>query len=415
MKYNFIPLVLLVLLTIPLMVQGGAPPITVTTAPVYHPGETVFIEGTTSPNTLVGVTIYNPLGKAIYSNTTESNAQGQYSLKAFTFPSQATSTLPYGTYTVNVGTQSGFTNSTTFQFEPLTATVLVQVINPQGVPVQGAAVSASSVSGVTNASGEVVLNLPSGTYTLKVVPPAPYAPTSENITVVAPQSYTFKLTVQIQELVLTVAKAISPNVELTNLSPGTAITVVGGSTLTLMNQVTFAGAPVSTANVTAVYNGTTYTATYMNGYYVINITVPNVQYETDITVTASYSGMSTSVTLPLTVNVNEQAIIEKLNATITSLETQISSLSTEVSSLTSTVSSLSSTVSSLSHTLSTLNSTVTSLSGSISTLNSEYTTLNNRVNALSGLSGTVDIALAVSIIAIIISIVVLILVFRKIS
>ncbi|MCY0861241.1 MAG: alpha-2-macroglobulin, partial [Metallosphaera prunae] len=42
-------------------------------------------------------------------------------------------------------------------------------------------------------------------------------------------------------------------------------------------------------------------------------------------------------------------------------------------------------------------------------------TLNSRVNALSGLSGTVDIALAVSIIAIIISIVVLILVFRKIS
>ncbi|QKQ99442.1 alpha-2-macroglobulin [Metallosphaera tengchongensis] len=416
MKYSFLPLVLLVLIASPLLALSAATTITVTTQPVYHPGQTVFIEGTAPANTQVGVTIYNPQGKAVFSNVTTSNANGVYSLKAFTFPSQATTTLPYGTYTVQVGTSTGFTNSTTFQFLPLTATVRVLVVNPQGVPVSGATVTADSVSATTNSSGVAVLSLPTGNYTLKVVPPSPYAPTSESISVVAPNMYSFTVTVQIQELSLTVVKAVSPNVNLQDLTSGTGITMTGGTTLTIWSTVTFAGAPISTATVIAMYNGTNYTATYMNGYYVVNISVPNVQYETDLILTASYSGMtSTPVVLPLTVNLNEQKVIESLNATVTSLSQQVTSLSSTVSSLSSTVSSLSSTVSSLSTTLGKLNSTLGSLQQSVSTLSSEYTTLNSKVNALSGLSGTVDIALAVSIIAIIISIVVLILLFRKVS
>ncbi|WP_409366454.1 S-layer protein SlaB [Metallosphaera sp. D4-4] len=416
MKYNLLPLILLSLLVAPLLAMGSAPAITVTTQPVYHPGQTVFISGVTSPNTLVGITIYNPQGKAVYSNTTTSGPNGDYSLKAFTFPLQESTTFPFGTYTVQVGTQTGFTNSTTFQFLPLTATVNVLVVNPQGVPIQGATVTADSVTATTNASGQAVLNLPTGTYTLKVVPPSPYSPASENITVTAPNTYSFKITVQIQELALQVVSATSPNVNLKDLTSGTSITMIGGTTLTLMSMVTFAGQPISTATVTAMYNGTMYNATYMNGYYVITISVPNTQYETDLVIQATYSGMqSNTVTLPLTVNVNEQAIIASLNSTIQSLESQISSLSSTVSTLSSSVTSLSNTVSSLSSTVSKLNGTVASLQGSVSTLSSEYSTLNSRVNALSGLSGTVDIALAVSIIAIIISIVVLILVFRKIS
>ena len=418
MKLSFLPLLLLGLglALVPMALAGTSTPITVTTQPVYHPGQTVFIEGTTAPNTLVGVTIYNPQGKAVYSNTTTSNANGIYTLKAFTFPSQPTAILPFGTYTVVVGTSTGFTNSTTFQFSPLTATVNVLVVNPQGVPVSGATVTADGQTAVTNSSGQATISLATGNYTLKVIPPAPYSPATQTISVVALQTYSFKITVQIQQLALQVVSATSPNDNLKDLTSGTGITVVGGTILTVESVVTFAGQPVSTALVTAQFNGTMYNFTYTNGMYVLTLTMPNVQYESDLVITATYAGMtSNTVTLPVTVNQNTEALISQLNSTLINLEKQLNSLSQNISSLTSTVNSLTSTVNSLKASISTLNSSVAGLQGSVSTLNSEYTTLNSRVNALSGLSGTVDIALAVSIIAIIISIVVLILVFRKIS
>ena len=411
MKLSFLPLLLLGLglALVPMALAGTSTPITVTTQPVYHPGQTVFIEGTTAPNTLVGVTIYNPQGKAVYSNTTTSNANGIYTLKAFTFPSQPTAILPFGTYTVVVGTSTGFTNSTTFQFSPLTATVNVLVVNPQGIPVSGATVTADGQTAVTNSSGQATISLATGNYTLKVIPPAPYSPATQTISVVAPQTYSFKITVQIQELAIQVVSATSPNDNLKDLTSGTGITVVGGTNLTVESVVTFAGQPVSTALVTAQFNGTMYNFTYTNGMYVLTLTMPNVQYESDLVITATYAGMtSNTVTLPVTVNQNTEALISQL-------ESLVNSLSQNISSLTSTVNSLTSTVNSLKASISTLNSSVAGLQGSVSTLNSEYNTLNSRVNALSGLSGTVDIALAVSIIAIIISIVVLILVFRKIS
>jgi hypothetical protein len=242
-----------------------------------------------------------------------------------------------------------------------------------------------------------------------VIPPAPYSPATQTISVVALQTYSFKITVQIQELALQVVSATSPNINLKDLSSGTGITVVGGTTLTVESVVTFAGQPVSTALVTAQFNGTMYNFTYTNGMYVLTLTMPNVQYESDLVISATYAGMtSNTVTLPVTVNQNTEALISQL-------ESLVNSLSQNISSLTSTVNSLTSTVNSLKTSISTLNSSVAGLQGSVSTLNNEYTTLNSRVDALSGLSGTVDIALAVSIIAIIISIVVLILVFRKIS
>ena len=197
MKLSFLPLLLLGLglALVPMALAGTSTPITVTTQPVYHPGQTVFIEGATAPNTLVGVTIYNPQGKAVYSNTTTSNANGIYTLKAFTFPSQPTAILPFGTYTVVVGTSTGFTNSTTFQFSPLTATVNVLVVNPQGIPVSGATVTADGQTAVTNSSGQATISLATGNYTLKVIPPAPYSPATQTISVVALQTYSFKITV----------------------------------------------------------------------------------------------------------------------------------------------------------------------------------------------------------------------------
>jgi len=232
MKLSFLPLLLLGLglALVPMALAGTSTPITVTTQPVYHPGQTVFIEGTTAPNTLVGVTIYNPQGKAVYSNTTTSNANGIYTLKAFTFPSQPTAILPFGTYTVVVGTSTGFTNSTTFQFSPLTATVNVLVVNPQGVPVSGATVTADGQTAVTNSSGQATISLATGNYTLKVIPPAPYSPATQTISVVALQTYSFKITVQIQQLALQVVSATSPNDNLKDLTSGTGITVVGGTT-----------------------------------------------------------------------------------------------------------------------------------------------------------------------------------------
>ncbi|AEB94536.1 S-layer protein SlaB [Metallosphaera cuprina] len=410
MRFNFLPLILLTFLVVPVISFASPAIITVSTQPVYHPGQTVFIEGTTSPNTLVGITIYNPSGSVIYSNTTTSSSTGAYQLKAFTFPSSPTGPYQYGTYTVHVGTSQGLTNSTTFQFQPLLSTVTVIVVNPQGSPVSGATVQANSAQNVTNGSGIATLQLPSGTYTLRVVPPAPYATAEENITVTAPQPLTVKVTVQVQALILSVVKVISPNVYLQNVQSGTGITMLGGTTLTVYTTVTYLGQPVSGATVTATYNGTTYTAQYMNGNYVFNVTVNNVQYESDLQIVATYAGMnSNQVTLPLTVNLNEQAAISK---TLSSLNASLISLTNTVNSLSGTVSSLTNTVNSLTQKLSSLNASITSLQSSVQTLNSEYSSLSGRVGSI---SGTVDIALAVSVIAIIIAIVVLILLFRKVS
>ncbi|MEM0279547.1 carboxypeptidase regulatory-like domain-containing protein [Metallosphaera sp.] len=403
MRFNFLPLILLTFLVVPVISFASPAIITVSTQPVYHPGQTVFIEGTTSPNSLVGVTIYNPSGSVIYSNTTTSSSTGAYQLKAFTFPSSPTGPYQYGTYTVHVGTSQGLTNSTTFQFQPLLSTVTVIVVNPQGTPVSGAIVQANSAQNVTNGSGIATLLLPSGTYTLRVVPPSPYATAEENITVTAPQPLTVKVTVQVQALILSVDKVVSPNVNLQNVQSGTGITMLGGTTLTVYTTVTYLGQPVSGATVTATYNGTTYTAQYMNGNYVFNVTVNNVQYESDLQIVATYAGMnSNQVTLPLTVNLNEQAAISKT----------LSSLNASLISLTNTVNSLTNTVNSLTQKLSSLNASITSLQSSVQTLNSEYSSLSGRVGSI---SGTVDIALAVSVIAIIIAIVVLILLFRKVS
>ncbi|MEM0113413.1 MAG: alpha-2-macroglobulin, partial [Metallosphaera sp.] len=383
MRFNFLPLILLTFLVVPVISFASPAIITVSTQPVYHPGQTVFIEGTTSPNSLVGVTIYNPSGSVIYSNTTTSSSTGAYQLKAFTFPSSPTGPYQYGTYTVHVGTSQGLTNSTTFQFQPLLSTVTVIVVNPQGTPVSGAIVQANSAQNVTNGSGIATLLLPSGTYTLRVVPPSPYATAEENITVTAPQPLTVKVTVQVQALILSVDKVVSPNVNLQNVQSGTGITMLGGTTLTVYTTVTYLGQPVSGATVTATYNGTTYTAQYMNGNYVFNVTVNNVQYESDLQIVATYAGMnSNQVTLPLTVNLNEQAAISKT----------LSSLNASLISLTNTVNSLTNTVNSLTQKLSSLNASITSLQSSVQTLNSEYSSLSGRVGSI---SGTVDIALAV--------------------
>ncbi|MEM3830089.1 MAG: alpha-2-macroglobulin, partial [Conexivisphaerales archaeon] len=406
MRFSFLPLILLTFLVVPVISFASPAIITVSTQSVYHPGQTVFIEGTTSPNTLVGISIYNPSGSLIYSNTTTSSATGTYQLKAFTFPSSPTGPYQYGTYTVHVGTSQGLTNSTTFQFQPLLSTVTVIVVNPQGTPVSGATVQANSAQNVTNSSGIATLQLPSGTYTLRVVPPTPYVTAEENITVIAPQPLTVKVTVQVPVLILSVDKVVSPNVNLQNVQSGIGIIMLGGTTLTVYTTVTYLGQPVSGATVTATYNGTTYTAQYMNGNYVFNVTVNNVQYESDLQIMATYAGMnSNQVILPLTVNLNEQAAISKtlstlnaslislnstvnsltqklssLNASITSLQSSVQTLNSEYSSLSGTVSSLNSTVNSLTQKLSSLNASITSLQSSVQTLNSEYSSLSGTVS-----------------------------------
>ncbi|BDC19522.1 carboxypeptidase regulatory-like domain-containing protein [Acidianus sp. HS-5] len=314
--------------------------ITVTTAPIYHPGQTVVVEGTAPPNVEVGISVYNPNGVDVYSTIVNSTSSGEYSAVLFTFPSAANSQYPYGTYAIKVGTNTGFTNETTFEFEPQLATVVVQVFNSQNIPIQGAKVSAVGTPyfAITNSTGEAVLMLPSGTYTIQVVPPSPYVTTQKTITVVAPKSYTLKFTVEVQEVAVDITKVLGYNsthatiVDILSPAQNINIDTLGNSILIICAIVTYAGIPVSNATVTATFDGASYPGKYNAtvGAYEIMITIPNMQFEGNLIINATYTNPSGTFTATeeefLTVQYNQEQEILNLTKEVNSLKVELSTL-----------------------------------------------------------------------------------------
>ena len=380
-KYLIPILALFVLFTVSSVnILASAPVITVTTAPVYHPGQTVVVEGTAPPNTEIGISVYNPNDVVVCATVVNSTSSGTYEAVLFTFPSTATSEYPYGTYTVKVGTSNGFTNETTFQFEPELATVLVEVFNPQNLPVSGAKVCAvgTPYSAITNSTGEAVLMLPSGTYTIKVIPPSPYVETEKTLTVVAPQSYTLKFTVEVEELSIDLNEVMGFNstggieVDITSPSPGSTITMLGNGTLYMYVIVYYAGMPVSNATVSAMFDNMMYTGVYNStvGMYVIKIPIPNVQFEGDAVINATYSTFTASETMLLSIEYNQEQEIIELHNEINTLSTYLTGNVTELENRLAMLCSY--------------------LSGNVTKLDNEITALETEVSELSSyLSGNV--------------------------
>ncbi|NON61308.1 alpha-2-macroglobulin, partial [Acidianus sp. RZ1] len=332
-KYSF-PILFLIMTmlatSLATSVMASTTVITVTTAAVYHPGQTVVVEGTAPPNVKVGMSVYNPNNVLVYSTIVNSTSSGTYQAVLFTFPSAATSECPYGTYTVDVGTSTGFTNSTTFEFEPLQSLITVEVFNPSNVAVQGANVYVNStLVGTTNSSGELSFYEPSGTYDIMVVPPSPYVPESKVVTVVAPTPVTEKFVVQQEQLTMAITKVLAYNssdymiVDLTNVNiQTTPIYVVGNSTLWIYVNTFFEGKPVTNATVSLLVDGMTYSGVYNTsvGAYVVKVPIPNVPLEESYQIEAMYSGYTSNETGTLIMQYNQAYIIGSIEAQVSELQ-----------------------------------------------------------------------------------------------
>lgn len=189
----------------------------------YNLGNTLIISGYTSPFTLVSVSVYDT-SALIYSKTVTTNSNGLFNITAFKF-----SNLAFGEYKVVVNTSTGLTNSTYFYLLPK-QNLVVRVINPEGLPIQGAIVSIGNYSGVTNTSGEIAFFLQPGNYTLHVNPLAPYANETEEIVI---NSIYTQLNLTIRETV------IKSNVTFTEsgLPNGTTwYIIIGNETYTSTNS-----------------------------------------------------------------------------------------------------------------------------------------------------------------------------------
>jgi len=399
-----------------------------TSQQIYHPGQTVIVLGTTAPNVEVNAVLKAPNGTTIAVQSVNTSSTGVYEIDLFTFPTTDTA---YGTYSVLVGNSKGFTNSTTIQYEPQLATVYIEIYNPENVPVSGASVTIMGITKTTNSTGVAMFMLPSGTYSVSIVPPSPYVPLTKTITVVAPQTYTFKYTVLVEELQVeltqvnlmyyngtTYAKVSNPN----------EIITIGDSMLTGYVTVDFEGVPVSTATVTVTFNGMTESATYNStiGMYEFTYNISNVPTEGYLMINASYSGYSAMKEIFTDVQLNPLPYFTQINSEINSLTNLINETLTKISDLNSNISTLYNDISTLSSSVSSLSSTASSLSTEVNTLKSDESSLNSTVISLSNtettlksdyssLSGIVYGALAAAIVGLILGIVAIILVLRKIS
>ena len=446
---KLVSVILLASIFLVLPVTSATTTITVTVNhPVIHPGQTLVVSGTTSPNVEVGITVFNPKGQAVASVVTNSSSSGIYIAAVVTFPSQANIPFPFGTYTVHVGTSTGFTNSTTFQFSPLTYPLVVQVLNPVGIPVQGATVSINGLTETTNSSGEASFQLEAGTYTLMVSAPG-YVTTQKTVTIPTTE-VPFVVTLQTQALKVSVNTiSITYNGTTTTaplITPETFVPLPGGTSVTANVTVTYQGSPTTMATVTASLNGQPVTVTSTSTGYMVSFSVPNTDELAVLTITANMSGYSATYKLPISVMYNSQQAVSSINRELESLSTLItqidsylsgnlsalhsqlaalttqlnslsnalsgndSSLNSQLSKLSTQLNSLTGDINSLTSSLSTLNSSVHDLSGQVNTLQGEYTSLHSQVSSASTI---VYGSLAVAVVAIIIAVVALVLVSRR--
>jgi len=446
---KLVSVILLASIFLVLPVTSATTTITVTVNhPVIHPGQTLVVSGTTSPNVEVGITVFNPQGQAVASVVTNSSSSGIYTAAVVTFPSQANSLFPFGTYTVHVGTSTGFTNSTTFQFSPQTYPLVVQVLNPVGIPVQGATVSINGLTETTNSSGEASFQLEAGTYTLMVSAPG-YVTTQKTVTIPTTE-VPFVVTLQTQALKVSVNTiSITYNGTTTTaplITPETFVPLPGGTSVTASVTVTYQGSPTTMATVTASLNGQPVTVTSTSTGYMVSFSVPNTDELANLTITANMSGSSATYILPISVMYNPQQAVSSINrelenlsalinqidhylsGNVSALHSQLAALTTQLnllsnalsgnvsalnsklSNLSTQLNSLTGDINSLTSSLSTLNSSVHDLSGQVNTLQGEYTSLHSQVSSASTI---VYGSLAVAVVAIIIAVVALVLVSRR--
>jgi archaellum component FlaC len=433
---------------------------------IYAPtdvGYPVAIDSIRGPNGIVstGPISLGSIGSNGYLNVTEKLTTGLFEKNG----EPITQFVP-GTYYIYLAIANVFSENISVILTPNNIATLNITAIANGKPLPSATINIYNesngqllVSGTTNSEGYVVFEVPY-VYTMTNVYNVTLTKAGYQFnytTVTVPANYFFTVPVKIYtEPVVFVAipfyyedmgiKEIAPPQEVDGIYVASAFQ---NSTFSVIVNVTQDGVPVSNAIVTAEYNNTYVTATYIgDGMYNISITIPqnpsDVPYTLVVIVSAQYHSSVSSFPLIITAEPNlYQEIatlklevsslnatinmlkselagnITELNNTIASLKNEIASLNSSIQTLETEYSSLNSTftsdISTLNSQISTLKSDVSTLSSEYSTLSSEYSTLKSDYNSLKGTPTLAYVGIALGVIGIIIAIVALVLVLRKVA
>ncbi|EWG07778.1 MAG: S-layer protein [Candidatus Aramenus sulfurataquae] len=372
-----------------------------------------------------------------------------------------------GEYVVVLTISDVYTANITIYLTSANITTLDVTAYSQGQPLPGATIEVYSSTGaylnqsVTGPNGAALIQVPynptTGSTYKVVLTKAGYEENSTTVTVPPNFFGQYMVKIYTQPVVLAATPVYFQDMGIREnvTTPINGVYAAGAfenSTFSTIVYVTMMGEPVTSATVTATYNGMTVTGKSIgNGLYNVSITIPvltdNVPYVLDVNVTATYQGTTAefSVQVVATPNLyqeiatlqtevsnleNEVSVLKsELSGNVTILEQNISTLKTQISVLESNISninselatlkndvaSLNSTVGSLSSTVNNLKSEVSSLQTEVSSLNSTVSSLQSEVNSLNGIKTLVYAGLALAVIGLIIAIVAIVLVMRKVA
>ncbi|BCU69312.1 carboxypeptidase-like regulatory domain-containing protein [Stygiolobus caldivivus] len=434
---------------------------------VYHSGQQLILNASTGePN--VPVTIYVEYnGKYVYVNpAAHTNAQGYIYADLGTFGTGSL-TSP-GTYTIIVSTSGTPPETGTINvvYIPAEATINVEVLNNQNLPVSGATVYLYNVTNgvhtlisqnTTNPSGVATFHVISYnfTQTFEVEASASgYVSSSANVSVIGNQ--TVNVVIHLYPAILTIVPlyVIQNNSIVdagTMQSPLQSVVVTQGLPASMIVAVMFAGKPVTNATLSVssalpsqikIVSYSPITSGKYAGDYNITFVAAvenytSVPYEVDLDINATYITYTQSSYVEVQAYYNALTYI---HTTLTQLQNEINIVSQDVAALNKSITSLNTTLTSLSQSITTINNdintlntelksvnqTATGLSGTVTKLQSEINSLNGTVGSLSSqvssLNSKVDGILPLvyggiiaGIIGLIVAIIAIILVYRKIS
>ncbi len=395
------------LLALPIAAQA----LTVTTdKPIYHPGDTVRVNGTASPNTVVTFIMTNPDGQLVAVDQVKADAYGRFDRILYAFPEEPTDLVKYGTYTITVyDSTTGDKVTLTIDFAPVVAVLKGKVVDSSGQPVEGATVAIllngeTVASTTTAADGTYTLEVNPGVYVLKVTKEG-YTPYEEAVDLSTPGVYTKDVVLQfkaldIQIISITHYKPESPEAPFLGV-------VREGEMIKVVAKVTYGDEEVTDATVTVCIvppteelEKTTFTLSYdtESGYYVGEGSVPvlGLDRQSTLVVKATWQNMTVSVSKEMYIlvdygsrisdlekTVNEiKDTVNDLKSTVMDLQLALGEVSIRLSTLETTVKTLEDSVKELRATVNDLKFTTDRLSIEVSALNASITVINGRLDAL---------------------------------
>ena len=387
MKYKkgIVTITTLVLMLLVLVAPVFGSTLTVNTnKTVYYPNETLIVYGTTAPSESVAVQVLNPSGNvaAIAQGTADSS--GNYNITVFTFPSEPSSSYPYGNYTVKV-TSAGETVEKIVQFSPPPmATLSGTVVNEAGVAVEGATVTLDGKSTTTDVNGKFEFTgLEAGTYTLKVSKTG-YTSYTESFSIAAGETKVFSITIYSKVLSI---KYLYPSVTSVDTPTKMKVKVSSGAGAESGVELT---AIVTLPNNSEVTNLVKFEESSAAGTYYGEFTpsVPGTYY---IVLKAEKAGYINATSDEFVIQVLAKTDINPVLNKLDSLSTQLTNAE---NSILSSITAVSTQLTNVQNSINGLKDSVNNVLTSLTNIQSALSTISNKIDSAGSAVGSVKSALS---------------------